>query len=63
MGHCTDCCVDAPLPDEGANWPHAYIRINNAMAHMSLSSVGYIGIMTSDLPSQNACGHLHQLHV
>ena len=49
------------LADEGANWPYVYIRMNNAMDHMPLSSVRHIGVMTSDLPSCNACGHLHQL--
>ena len=49
------------LVDEGANWPYAYIRMNDAVAHMLLSSVGHIGVMTSDLPSQNACGCLHQI--
>ena len=49
------------LADEGANWPYAYIRMNDAMAHMLLSSKGHIGIMTSDLPSWNACGCLNQL--
>ena len=51
------------LLDEGAHWPYAYIRMNDAMAHMLLSSVWHIGTMTGDLPSQNACGHLHQLCV
>ena len=43
------------LADEGADWPYAYIRMNNVMAHMLLSGIGYIGVMTGDLPSQNAC--------
>ena len=51
------------LADEGANWPYAYTRMNDTMAYAPLSSEQHIGIMTSDLPSQNACGHLRQLHV
>ena len=38
------------LVDEGTNWPYAYIRMNDAMAHMPLSSIGHIGVMTSHLP-------------
>ena len=49
------------LADEGTNRPYAYIRMNDAMAHMSLSSIGHIGIMTGNLPSHNACSCLHQL--
>ena len=49
--------------DEGANWPYAYARMNDIMAHMPLSGKRHIGIMTSDLPSWNACSHLHQLCV
>ena len=30
------------LADEGANWPYAYIRMNDAMAHTPLSSVGHM---------------------
>ena len=37
--------------------------MNDAVAHALLSSEGHIGIMTGNLPSQNACGHLHQLCV
>ena len=51
------------LVDEGANWPYAYIWMNDAVAHVPLSSEGHIGIMTGGLPSCNACSHLHQLHV
>ena len=51
------------LADEGADWPYAYIRMNDAMAQMLLSSIGHIGIMAGDLPSWNACGCLHQLCV
>ena len=49
------------LVDEGTNWPYPYIRMNDAMAHMPLSSVGHIDVMTGDPPSQNACSHLHQI--
>ena len=49
------------LADEGTDWPYAYIRMNNAVAHAPLSSEGHIGVMTGDLPSWNACGHLYQL--
>ena len=49
------------LADEGTNWPYAYITMNDAMAHAPLSSVGHIGVMTGDLPSWNACSHLHQI--
>ena len=38
------------LADKGADWPYAYIRMNDAMAHVPLSSEGHIGIMTSYLP-------------
>ena len=51
------------LANEGTNWPHAYARMNNAMAHAPLSNEGHIGVMTSGLPSRNACGCLHQLQV
>ena len=51
------------LADEGADWPYAYIRMNDTLAHTLLSSVGHIGIMTGDLSSWNACGCLHQLCV
>ena len=51
------------LADEGTNWPYAYIRMNDAMAYSSLSSERHISALTSSLPSQNACGHLHQLQV
>ena len=51
------------LTDEGADWPYAYIRMNDAMAHALLSSKGHIGVMTGDLPSWNTCGHLYQLCV
>ena len=51
------------LAGEGANWPYTYIRMNNAVAHALLSSKGHIGIMTGDIPSENACSHLHQLHM
>ena len=51
------------LADEDTNWPYAYARMNDAMAHAPLSSEGHIGIMTSGLPSRNACGHLNQLLV
>ena len=37
--------------------------MNDAMTHAPLSSEGHIGIMTSGLPSRNACGCLHQLQV
>ena len=49
------------LADGGASWSYAYIRMNDTMAHMLLSSVGHIGVMTDDLPSQNTCGCLHQI--
>ena len=49
------------LADDGANLPYAYIRMNNPVAHMLLSSKGHTGIMTGNLPSQNACSCLHQL--
>ena len=49
------------LADEGADWPYAYIRMNDSMAHALLSSVGHIGIMTGDLPRQNTCSCLHRL--
>ena len=49
------------LADEDSNWPYAYIRMNDAMIHAPLSSIGHIGVMTSDLPSQNACVCLHQI--
>ena len=29
------------LADEGADWPYAYIRMNDAVAHTPLSSVGH----------------------
>ena len=51
------------LADEGTNWPYAYVRMNNAMAHSLLSSEGHISTLPSGLPSQNACGHLHRLQV
>ena len=51
------------LADEGVDWPYAYIRMNDAMAHMPLSSEGYIGLMTSGLPSQNAYACLYQLYM
>ena len=51
------------LADKGAYWPYTYIRMNDAIAHTLPSSKGHIDIMTSDLPSQNACGCLHQLCV
>ena len=51
------------LVDEGANWPYAYLRMNDTMEHMLLSSTGHIGITTSDLPSHNTCSYLHQLCV
>ena len=51
------------LANEGADWPYAYIRMNDAVAHMLLSSIGHIGVMTGDLPSQSTCGHLHQIHM
>ena len=37
--------------------------MNNALAHVPLSSEGHIGIMTSDLPSWNTCSCLHQLYM
>ena len=37
------------LADKGADWPYGHIRMND------------IGIITGDLPSQNACSCLHQL--
>ena len=37
--------------------------MNDAVAHVTLSSKGHIGIMTSGLPSRNASGYLHQLQV
>ena len=49
------------LADEGADWSYAYIRMNDAVAHMPLSSERHIAIMSSDLPSWNDCGCLHQL--
>ena len=52
---------DTAIVDEHADWPYAYIRMNDAMTHMLLSSVGHIGVMTSDLPSWNACGCLHYI--
>ena len=51
------------LADEGTNWPYAYARMNDAMAHAPLSSERHIGIMTGGLPNRNACSHLHQLQV
>ena len=51
------------LADKGAEWPYAYTRMSNAMAHVPLSSERHIGIMTGDLPNQNTCSHLHQLCV
>ena len=42
------------LGNEGTNWPYAYARMNNAVAHAPLSSEGHIGVMTSGLPSRNA---------
>ena len=51
------------LAGEGTDWPYAYIRMNDVMAWTLLSNTGHISVMTSDLPSQNACGHLHQIHV
>ena len=51
------------LADEGTNWPYAYAWMNDAVAHVPLSSEGHIGIMTEGLPSMNACGHLNQLQV
>ena len=50
------------LTDKGVDWPYT-IRMNNAVAHMPLSSEGHTGSMTSDVPSWNAHGHLHQLCV
>ena len=37
--------------------------MNDAMAHVPLFSEAYIGIMTDDIPSTNACGFLYQLQV
>ena len=37
--------------------------MNDTMAYTPLSSEGHIGIMTSGLPSRNACGHVHQLQL
>ena len=51
------------LADESPNWPYAYMQMNDAMAHMPLSSEGHIGIMTDGIPSINACSHLDQLQV
>ena len=34
------------LANEGTNWPNAYIRMNDVVAHVPLSSVGHIGVMT-----------------
>ena len=45
------------------HWEYTYARMNDTMAHAPLSSKGNIGIMTGDLPSRNACSHLHQLQV
>ena len=51
------------LADEGPNWPYAYMWMNDVMAHMPLSSEGYVGVMTDGLPSLNAYSHLDQLQV
>ena len=51
------------LANEGTNWPYAYTQMDDAMAHMPLSSEGNIGVMTKGLPSMNACSHLNQLQV
>ena len=51
------------LADEGTNWPYAYARMNDTMAHTHLFSEGHIGIMTSGLPSMNTCSLLDQLWV
>ena len=51
------------LANKGTNWPYAYVRMNDAVAHAPLSSEGHIGVMTSGLPSRNSCGHLQQLQV
>ena len=46
------------LADKGTNWPYAYARMNDTMAHTLLSSKGHIGVMTGGLPSMNACSCL-----
>ena len=51
------------LADEGLNWLYAFAWMNDAMAHMPLSSEGHIGIMADSVPIANACGHLEQLQV
>ena len=51
------------LADKGTKWPYVYTRMNDAVAHVPLSSEGHIVIMTSGLPSRNAWGHLDQLWV
>ena len=65
---CLPTLVDAAqklmlLANEGINWPYAYARMNDDMAHTPLSNEGDIGVMTGSLPSRNACGHLDQLWV
>ena len=40
------------LADEGTNWPYAYARMNDAVAHTPLSSEGHIGMMTGGLHSR-----------
>ena len=47
--------------DEGPNWPYAYTWMNDAMAHMPLSSEGHIGIMTDSIRSMITCSCLDQL--
>ena len=39
------------------------MQMNEAVAHVPLTSEGHIGIMTDGIPGRNACGQLDQLHM
>ena len=53
----------ALLIDIGDNWGYTLVQLNEGTLHIPLSNEGHISAMIDEVPSRNACRHLHQLRV
>ena len=51
------------LADVSADWPYAFVWLNDAISHVPLLNEGHISAMMDGTPSMDAHGWLHQLQI
>ena len=53
----------ALLINSSNNWAYAFVWLNEDAQHVTLPKEGHLRAMIDDVPSRDACRHVHQLEV